>query len=92
MIAETLFTVNTDNASLTVFQTLGNGDKGEAIAFIQTDGMMYHLSGKGPGLIFEKINLSNGAISPILLSGTRLQTLRPSALPLTRSRICLSVA
>ena len=66
---ETLFTVNLNDASLTPFQTLGNGDNGEAIAFNPNDGLMYHMSGDGAGLIFESINLSNGTITPIVLSG-----------------------
>jgi hypothetical protein len=68
-IPETLYTVNTNNASLTFFKTLGNGDNGEAIAFNPNDGMMYHMSGVGAGLIFEKINLGTGVITPIPLSG-----------------------
>ena len=68
-VAETLFKVNTNDASLTFFQTLGNGNDGEAIAFNPTDGMMYHMSGVGVGLIFEKINLGDGVITPIPLSG-----------------------
>lgn len=69
-IAETLFTVNTNNAMLTMVQTLGNGNDGEAIAFNPTDGMMYHMSGVGgEDLIFEKINLGNGVVTPIPLSG-----------------------
>ncbi len=66
---ETLFTVNLNDASLTPFQTLGNGDNGEAIAYNPNDGLMYHMSGDGPGLIFENINLSNGTVTPIPLSG-----------------------
>lgn len=69
-IAETLFTVNTSNAILTMVQTLGNGNDGEAIAFNPTDGMMYHMSGVGgEDLIFEKLNLGNGVVTPIPLSG-----------------------
>ena len=71
-IPETLFTVNTNDASLTSFQTLGNGNDGEAIAFNPSDDMMYHMSGKGVGLIFEKINLSNGVITNIPLSGAAI--------------------
>ena len=66
---ETLFTVNLSNGSLTLFKTLGNGDDGEAIAFNPVDGMMYHMSGRGAGLIFEKINLTTGTVTNIPLSG-----------------------
>ena len=66
---ESLFTVDLNDGSLTFVQALGNGDDGEAIAFNPTDGMMYHMSGIGAGLIFEKINLSTGVVTPIPLSG-----------------------
>ena len=66
---ETMYTVNLGNGNLTFFKTLGNGDDGEAIAFNPVDGMMYHMSGRGTGLIFEKINLTTGAITNIPLSG-----------------------
>jgi hypothetical protein len=72
-MAETLFEISTTDASLTLVQALGNGDSGEAIAFNPDDGMMYHMSGQGTGLIFEKINLSNGAVMAIGLSGGALQ-------------------
>jgi hypothetical protein len=68
-LQETIFTVDLDDGSLTAFQTLGNGDTGEAIAFNPDDGFMYHLSGTGAGLVFERINLTTGAITPIPLSG-----------------------
>jgi hypothetical protein len=68
-IAETLFTINTATAALTQVQALGNGNDGEAIGFNPEDGMMYHMSGKGAGLIFERINLTTGAVTPIALSG-----------------------
>ena len=67
---ETLFTVNLNDASLTFIQTLGNGDNGEAIAFNSNDGLMYHMSGEGAGLIFESIDLSDGTITPVPLSGS----------------------
>jgi hypothetical protein len=85
-IAETLFTINIDNASLTNFQTLGNGDDGEAIAFNPLDGMMYHLSGVGAGLIFEKINLSTGVVTPISLSGSPVANLEAIGFTFDRAR------
>ncbi len=66
---ESLFTVDLNDGSLTFVQTLGNGDDGEAIGFNPVDRMMYHMSGRGNGLIFEKINLSSGVVTPISLSG-----------------------
>jgi hypothetical protein len=66
---ETLYTINLGDASLTLVQALGNGDDGEAIAYNSDDGFMYHMSGIGGGLIFEKINLSTGVVTPIPMSG-----------------------
>jgi hypothetical protein len=66
---ETLFTVNLDNASLTLFLTLGYGHDGEAIGFNPIDGMLYHMSGVGAGLIFEKIDLDTKVVTPVPLSG-----------------------
>jgi hypothetical protein len=66
---ETLYTVNINDASLSFVQSLGNGDDGEAIAYNSNDGHMYHMSGIGSGLIFEKINLSTGVVTPISMSG-----------------------
>jgi len=74
-ISETLFTINTANANPTFFQTLGNGDDGEAIAYNPVDGMMYHMLGVGAGLIFEKIDLGNGVVTPIPLSGDSVDEL-----------------
>ena len=44
--AETLYTVNTSNAALTLQFALGNGADGETIAF-HGNGLMYHSSGNG---------------------------------------------
>ncbi|MHC5112493.1 MAG: thrombospondin type 3 repeat-containing protein [Planctomycetota bacterium] len=73
-IPETLFTINTTNAALTLVQSLGNGNDGEAIAFNPDDGQMYHMSGTGAGLIFERINLTTGVVTPIPLSGAAIGT------------------
>ena len=69
-IPETVFKISTTDASLTQWQTLGNGDFGETIAFNPVDGLMYHLSGAGAGMVFEKFGL-NGAppVTAIPLSG-----------------------
>lgn len=69
---ETLFTVSTTTGTMTQVQQLGAGNDGEAIAFSQDDGFLYHASGLGiPNVdeIFERINPCNGAITPIPLSG-----------------------
>jgi hypothetical protein len=69
---ETLFTINTADASLTFVQSLGNGNDGEAIAFNSDDGQLYHMSGFGAGLIFEKIDLTTGVVTPIPLLGAAI--------------------
>jgi len=83
---ETLFTVDLNDASLTPFQMLGNGDSGEAIAFNPNDGLMYHMSGTGAGLIFETVNLSNGTVTGIPLSGDPLYDRLTSGLVFDESR------
>lgn len=67
---ESLFTINTTDASITFKLTLGNGDDGEAIGFNPHDGLLYHMSGITDGeQYFETIdpvtlevgqNLANG--------------------------------
>jgi hypothetical protein len=42
---ETLYTVSTADASMTLFLTLGNGADGETIGYNPDDGLMYHASG-----------------------------------------------
>ena len=55
------------------FQTaLGNGDDGEALAFNPTDGLLYHLSGRGNpngDSIFETINPDTLAVTNVPLQG-----------------------
>jgi hypothetical protein len=77
---ETLFRIDTDDASLSFVRTLGNGTDGESIAFNPDDGFMYHMSGRGTGLIFERINLSTGAITGIGLSGEDVENAQASGL------------
>jgi exosortase sorting signal-containing protein len=71
---ETLFTLNKTTGMPTIVQALGNGDDGEAIAFNPQDGLLYHASGNGDlnqpdGMIFETVNLQNGIVTQIFLSG-----------------------
>jgi len=61
---ETLYTLDLSNASPTFFQTLGNGNDGEVIAYDKDDGYLYHWSGNGSN-IFEKINLTNNTVTNI---------------------------
>jgi len=71
---ETLQTLSKADATPTLFQTLGNGSDGEAIAFNPDDGLMYHFSGNlflnDPvnGKIFETINLNDNTVTNIPLS------------------------
>ncbi len=69
---ETLFTLSKANGLPTFVQPLGNGEDGEAIAFNPRDGLLYHASGTGDlntAQIFETVNLQNGIVTPIFLSG-----------------------
>jgi hypothetical protein len=73
-VPEALFTLNTTNASSTLFQQLGAGTDGETIAFDPDDGFLYHASGIGTpnhtnGEKFEKIDLGSHAATTIALSG-----------------------
>lgn len=59
---ETLFTINTSDATVTPVLELGAGDDGEAIAFDSADGLLYHASGKdtacstSSGVCFESVD------------------------------------
>ena len=83
---ETLFTVNTNDASLSFVRSLGNGTDGESIAFNPVDGFLYHMSGRGPGFIFERINLSTGSITAIAISGDDVENAQSSGLAYDASR------
>jgi hypothetical protein len=83
---ETLFTVNTNDASLSFVRSLGNGTDGESIAFNPVDGFLYHMSGRGPGFIFERINLSTGSITAIAISGDDVENAQASGLAYDASR------
>jgi len=71
--SESLFTIDTNNAAITFFQGLGNGDDGEVIATIQgnqTD--IFHWSGRGTenaDAIYESVNTANNMITPIMYDG-----------------------
>ena len=60
---ETLYTVNTSNATLTLQFALGNGADGETIAF-HGNGLMYHSSGNAAAL-FESVNVDTQVVTPI---------------------------
>ena len=61
--AETLYTVNTSNAALTLQFALGNGADGETIAF-HGNGLMYHSSGNASAE-FESVNVDTQVVTPI---------------------------
>ena len=61
--AETLYTVNTSNAALTLQFALGNGADGETIAF-HGNGLMYHSSGNASAM-FESVNVDTQVVIPI---------------------------
>jgi hypothetical protein len=70
---ETLYTVSTEDGSITFAVQLGNGSDGEALAFNPDDGFLYHASGIGtPNSteIFETIDPDNSfAVANVPLSG-----------------------
>jgi hypothetical protein len=71
--AETLYTVNTEDGSITFAVQLGNGSDGETLAFNPDDGFLYHASGIGaPNSteIFETVDPDNSfAVANVSLSG-----------------------
>lgn len=84
---ETLFTINTSDATVTYVMDLGAGDDGEAIAFNNTDGLLYHASGKDTacstvsGVCFESINTATlAAPTDIDISLTALTDSQAQAL------------
>ena len=67
--AETLYTVNTSNAALTLQFALGNGADGETIAF-HGNGLMYHSSGNASAM-FESVNVDTQVVTPIGTASAR---------------------
>jgi hypothetical protein len=63
-----MYTINPATAAATFFQTLGNGDDGEVLAFNPADGLMYHWSGLSFP-VMETINLTTNAVTNVPLSG-----------------------
>lgn len=73
-IAETLFTLDLEDASSAEFVALGAGSDGETIAFNPDDGSMYHASGIGTpnhpnGERFDFVDLDTLEITNVPLSG-----------------------
>lgn len=79
-IPETLFTLSLTDASPALFLTLGNGGGGEAIAFLPSDGLLYHGSGDfdPANRVFESVDLSSLAVTNIPLTRNGLPTTIPT--------------
>jgi len=68
-VSESLYTLDTSDASATFVTALGNGDDGEALAFNPDDGLMYHWSGIGDSTTyFESIDLNTLDVTNIYTS------------------------
>ena len=74
IIPETLFTINTIDATPTPLLPLGSGTDGETIAFNPDDGFIYHASGHSGNneVIFESINIETSTITDISIINTLL--------------------
>lgn len=75
---ETLFTIDTNDGSLTMILALGNGDDGEALGF-HPNGTLFHASGHDSpctgatgGVCFESIDLGTLAVTNIPIDTTAL--------------------
>lgn len=66
--SETLYVIDTTDASLTLITALGQGGDGEQIEYNFEDGLIYHWSGNGPTVI-ETINPNTYALNTTPLSG-----------------------
>ena len=72
-VPETLYSINTVNAAMTLLTPLGNGNDGESIEFNPDDGLLYHWSGWGTAsVIMESINPTTFVTNPITLTGATL--------------------
>jgi len=78
--SETLYMLSKTDATPTFFQTLGNGDFGEALAFNPNDGLMYHMSGTDANKVFETINLGDMTVTNIPITGDVLCDVEAGAL------------
>lgn len=68
-VPETLYKINTSDASKTLITAMGAGADGEVICYNPTDDMIYHWSGNGTPF-FEKIDTLGSVITNIPLIGT----------------------
>ncbi len=60
---ETLFTIDTSTAAITLQFALGNGADGESIAF-HPNGLLYHSSGNAEAM-FESVNVDTQNVTPL---------------------------
>lgn len=72
---EELHAIDTETGATTLIAALGNGGRGEAMAFNPLDGQLYHASGGvlGGPAIWEKVAPQTGAVTPIGYQPTSLQ-------------------
>jgi hypothetical protein len=68
-VPETVYRINTGNASTSLLRALGNGLDGEVICYNPTDNMVYHWSGNGT-VVFEKFDTSGVTVTNIPIIGT----------------------
>ncbi len=67
-VSETLYIINTSDATTTLLTPLGNGADGEVICFNSSDNMIYHWSGNGT-IVFEKVDTLGTTVTNIPIIG-----------------------
>ena len=83
-VPETLFKIDTTNASTTMLTPLGNGADGEIICYNSSDGFMYHWSGNAT-VVFEKFLPDRAGRHPVRKNGV---VSKPPANEFPRIRAC----
>jgi len=68
-IGESLFTIDTGDATSSFLYSLGNGSDGETIAYNPNDNLIYHFSGRDTNSAFETVDPLTGTVVPIGYSG-----------------------
>ena len=64
-IGESLFTIDTGDATSSFLYSLGNGSDGETIAYNPNDNLIYHFSGRDTNSAFETVDPLTGTVVPI---------------------------
>jgi len=72
-IPETVYRINTANASKTLLQHLGNGVDGEVISYCSVNNKMYHWSGSAP-VVYERFDTSFAGGQNLPVSNTDGET------------------